>query len=133
MRIEVSNANKLSQIAREMARYASMNDAHDRALLQGAAVGEMMAKRALTTGFTRAIDTGYLRASTRITEFVSGSYAKITSVADYGIYVHEGTSKMRSRPYMDVASEKMVPELERVALKNGVDILNKVIGGVLSL
>lgn len=50
-----------------------------------------------------AVDTGFLRGSI---DYSSGaSEATVTAQAEYGIYVHDGTSRMPGRPFLSTAAE----------------------------
>lgn len=80
------------------------------ALEEAGFIIEARAKVALTRGPTRAIDTGYLRDTTRFYRFEPGRLkAEVYSIAEYAIYVHEGLathSTIGPRRYMQVAAEK---------------------------
>lgn len=54
------------------------------------------------------VDTGTLKNSIR-SEFPSPTKAIIAPHTDYAIYVELGTQKMRARPYMRPAAEKVAP------------------------
>lgn len=66
---------------------------------------ERGAKSALTTGYTRAIKSGYLRASTAV-QSLSRLEASVYPLAKYAIFVHDGTRYMRPRPFMAVAVDE---------------------------
>ena len=57
------------------------------------------------------VDTGRLRAS--ISSQIMPLTATIAPHTDYAIYVHEGTYKMRERPFMGWGTEKAKPHIER--------------------
>lgn len=74
---------------------------------------EGSAKAALTEGPTRAIDTGLLRATTRMYEYYPDRLeAHIYSIVPYAIFVHEGTKNMRPRPYMKEALRQAQPAIQ---------------------
>lgn len=51
------------------------------------------------------VDTGRMRASIYTT--ISSTMAIVQPKVDYAIYVHEGTSKMKARPFMANALDKV--------------------------
>ena len=74
---------------------------------------ERASKEALTTGWTRAIRTGRLRAETKVQD-VQPLKGSVYSNVNYAVYVHEGTYKMRERPYFRVAADKSRPDIKRI-------------------
>lgn len=77
-------------------------------------LAEAAAKTALTVGPTRAIRTGFLRASTGMHEFLPLQFtAKIYPTAPYAIYVHEGTQHMPARPFMKEAIRTATPDIRQ--------------------
>lgn len=107
-------------------------DGFRNALLETAKLLERHSKIALTVGDTRAIDTGRLRASIGGGEFTGGgftegigrtvasTFAIIQPQVHYAVYVHEGTTRMRPRPFFVRAIETGLPDIER-ALKFHID------------
>ena len=85
----------------------------------GAEILRRGAIKAITTGTTRAIDTSRLRNSIRIftrTRFKSN----ISTNVNYAPFVHEGTSRMRKRPFMTRGiklSKKSVEKFFNFAVK----------------
>lgn len=76
------------------------------------------AKKEVTTGKNRAIDTGLMRS--RINVISKGELQKIIRPeTNYAIYVHEGTKKMKSRPFMYDSVDKVENEIKDLA---GVEI-----------
>lgn len=90
-----------------------VGQAISRAIKQSAFILEREAKIALTTGYTRAIDTGRLRSENVVRE-LSDVRASIYPLVDYAVYVHEGTFKMKSRPWMRVAVANASSEVRTV-------------------
>lgn len=64
-----------------------------------------------------AVDTGNLLNS--VTTSISGDgrhgsmTAEVGPTAEYGIYVHEGTSRMGARPFLTTAFDSRAPLLEK--------------------
>ena len=100
--IRVSGLNLLR--AKMLTAPRRIGKAISRAIKKSAFDLEAQAKKALTTGPTRAIDTGTLRSGTQV-QSISDTKAEVWSLVDYAIYVHEGTYKMRARPYMNEAAK----------------------------
>jgi len=61
------------------------------------------------------VDTGRLRSSINTSYGIGplGIGAKVATDVEYAIYVHEGTSRMRARPFMKQAAEMSVPQIEK--------------------
>jgi len=59
------------------------------------------------------VDTGYLRSSISTTITGGGNSSQVAAevgpTANYGIYVEEGTSRMRPQPYMGPALDRVAP------------------------
>ena len=73
------------------------------AMLRSIVAVEAEAKRLVTRGSLRAIETGILRASivgiiTEVTRRMIKGQVGVNVF--YGLYVHEGTSKMKPRPFL---------------------------------
>lgn len=75
-----------------------------KAIRKSAFAIQASAQSALTTGWTRALDTGRLRADTTVRE-IGPMRATIYPTVFYAIFVHEGTRFMRRRPFMQVGVE----------------------------
>lgn len=80
---------------------------------EAAAVVEGESKKAITSGYTRAILTGNLRRSIGIGE-IRPFRATVRPTAYYATYVHEGTSRMRPRPFMKVGLENSHDAIEKI-------------------
>lgn len=86
---------------------------------------ERAAKKALTTGHTRAIKTGRLRSDTRVRS-VTGFRATVFPTVNYAIFIHEGTRFMRPRPFMRVAAKDVVKDVERIFDRRVKSLLRKI-------
>ena len=75
-----------------------------RAIKESAFILEAESKMALTEGPTRALDTGLLRSQNVVRE-LSDVRAAVYPLVHYAVYVHEGTYKMRARPWFQVAAK----------------------------
>lgn len=81
-------------------------------IAEAAMIAEDESKKAITTGPTRAIDTGRLRS-----ELVPREIDKlhlrtsIYPIVNYGVYVHDGTGRMRARPFFTVAKKGAEPRI----------------------
>lgn len=75
------------------------------------------------------VDTGNLRDTHVRTKATRGSFqAKIEPTAPYAQFVHEGTSRMQPRPWLEYAKKKGQPEIDKLAkemLKNITKDLGK--------
>ena len=127
--IEIRGQEKLAKLARNM---ASVNvDSHfTNALKEAAFIAEGGIKRAIT--YMDAVDTGYMRASTRITKFERGKHgeAAIGPTADYSIYVHEGTDRMRARPFIEYGYAMTHKSIDRVLEGTAFTISKEIVRGV---
>lgn len=75
---------------------------------------ELAAKQAITSGPTRAIDTGRLRSELIPRDMsINGLSVSIYPLVEYGLYVHEGTSRMAARPFFKVAVLEAGPDIEK--------------------
>lgn len=68
------------------------------------------------------VDTGRLRAS-HIRK-ITPTQGTVTPTANYAIYVHEGTSRMRARPFLKKALIDSTPEIKREFAKVGKKVEN---------
>ena len=74
-----------------------------------------------------AVDTGALMNSISTTITGDGRHgtmsAEIGPTVEYGIYVHEGTSRMPGRPFLTDAYERRIGPFEQVLGRLGEDAL----------
>lgn len=82
-------------------------DTLDQRLLEVGMFVENKAKENCTS--MKAVDTGTLRAS--ITSKADNNKVSIGTNVEYGVYVHEGTSKMDARPFLRNAVFEHIPEI----------------------
>jgi HK97 gp10 family phage protein len=75
--------------------------------------GESQAKLKITE--MDAIDTGYLRNSIDNKVSLQDKKVSIGTNTDYSIYVHEGTRKMRARPFLKDAIYENIENIQRLA------------------
>lgn len=121
LNMTVSGERRLAEIARNFAKN-NVKDEQSRAIKEIAFASERGIKQALTVGETRAIDTGLLRASTRLTKFTSDE-ARVGPNVDYDIFVHEGTRFMRARPFIPAGVKMAGGEIKRIIEKSGSKIV----------
>lgn len=118
IKMNVLGLEKVSAFARRLAKVdvrGSLEDAVKRVAY--------IAEGAIKIGITdmRAVDTGFMRASTRVLQFKAGlsPEAHVGPEADYAIYVHEGTSRMRARPFIPFGIAKRTAEIRGVMIQTG--------------
>lgn len=70
------------------------------------------------------VDTGYLRASHRST--FRTLYGEVMPTAKYAIYVHEGTRKMRKRPFLFNAVKSNEGRVQSVFTEKLQGVLNEI-------
>lgn len=99
--------NKFAEAPEKVAQAIS------RAIKTSAFILEAESKRALTEGSTRAIATGLLRSQNVVRE-LSDIRAAVYPLVHYAVYVHEGTYKMRARPWFQVAAKNASPMVREV-------------------
>jgi len=75
-------------------------------------------------GYGIPVDTGALR-STRVQKF-GDLRGEVGTSREYGIFVHQGTSRMRARPYLEKSAEKAMPKIDK-HFSNAIDKVLKVI------
>lgn len=110
-KIEIPELKKFT--AKMLARAPKLIRALSEGVEAAGFMTERAAKSALTEGPTRAIDTGLLRATTRMYEYYPDRLeAQIYSIVPYAIFVHEGTKNMRPRPYMKEALRQAQPDIQ---------------------
>lgn len=73
-------------------------------------------------GSKRALDTGQMRSNMGMKVEGDKGIVHSSPVTDYSVYVHEGTRKMRARPFLTATGKKLTVEktLENI-LKKHVD------------
>ncbi len=74
------------------------------------------------------IDTGALRRSLSAGTSFRDFYGEIYPYMEYAIYVHEGTYKMRARPFLKTAMDRDYSEVKRIfesELGTGLDNIVK--------
>ena len=108
---------KMQGMAKARSRFSALprhfGSAIADAVKESAFIIERQSKIAISTGQTKAIDTGRLRGSIAIQE-LKPFRATIIPTTNYAIYVHEGTSRMRPRRFMKRGIENSKAEIERV-------------------
>lgn len=100
---------------------------------------ERETKKVITTGSLRAIDTGRLRASIGGGKFRGGEYAKghgikfrefygeVGTNVKYSPYIHEGTYKMRARPFLREGAKEANSTIEKWFKQAGDNILKDLV------
>jgi len=117
--IEISiSCKELPQIIKMMERYPEMTNENIRDVFK-----IMLPEIERYAKMDAPVDTGRLRADIGTTFNEKELEGVVYNTVEYAIYVHEGTYKMKSRPYMrraifDQAAIKMKRELERNVLKD---------------
>lgn len=113
IKIDAPGMRKLKERFKE--RPAKVVSALREALHKAAFVLEAESKRAITYGETRAIDTGRLRSELIVRELSTRELkASIYPIVFYGTLVHEGTYKMRGRPFFQVAARQGRPQAQDI-------------------
>jgi len=115
MQFKIDGLGELSKIAQNMAT-ANIKDRLTESLVEAAFIAEGKIKRAITD--YKAIDTGFMRGSTRINE-MSDTQAEIGPNAEYSVYVHGGTSFMQARPFIDLGVKLMEKDLDKIMDRTG--------------
>jgi len=64
-----------------------------------------------------AVDTGRLRSSMTYEVHSESQSVTVGTDVEYAIYVHEGTSRMRGRPYLMDSILHFIKEYEEIAVK----------------
>lgn len=82
-------------------------------MLQGAAITET------------PVDTGRLRSAHQIK--VGAFESKVYNKVQYASFVHDGTSRMRARPFYEWAKDKKEDDMTRVFEKGLDNIIKKII------
>lgn len=112
--IEIKGLDKL--IAKASKYPKSIIGGIARGIRESAFVLEAESKKAITQGETRAIDTGRLRADIIVRQITPLS-ATIGPLVHYAVYVHEGTHKMRPRPYLTKGAEMANDKIKGIFTK----------------
>jgi len=98
----------LAELQKNLARSKSIINKHyARAIKRGSLILE----RDLKTGGYMPVRTGLLKGSIRTA--IQPLKATIAPHTDYAIYVHEGTWKMKARPFLDTALQNKRAEVEK--------------------
>lgn len=125
--ITVRGANKVTAALKRFDAVAQMEVL--RALEMAGLVVEAEAKKLLSEGALKAVDTGRLRASITTRLAASGGFARgdpeaqIGTNVHYAIYVHEGTPHMNPRPFLLTAlinKQKQVEAIVAGAIKRSM-------------
>jgi len=74
---------------------------------------ETEAKKEITSGTNKAVDTGRLRDSID-SELVSDDEVRIGTNVEYATYVELGTSKMAPRPFLRTGGQKSKSEITKI-------------------
>lgn len=71
-------------------------------------------------GSERAVDTGAMRSGINLEKKGKQAIIQTSPKTDYAIYVHEGTNKMRARPFMRATKKKLerTKKLEQIFKKH---------------
>ena len=109
--IQVEGLDKVKKKFTIMPR--KVGQAISKAIKESAFIIEGEAKTALTIGPTRAIKTGTLRSQNTVRE-LSDIRASIYPLVQYAVLVHEGTKRMRPRPWMEVAAKEATPRVQEI-------------------
>lgn len=85
-------------------------------------IGEFLVKEAKNRC---PVDTGYLRSKTKyyLSKMFGQNYLTIGNNCEYCIYVHEGTRRMRARPFLRYAMQSNIGRvaiLAKQAFKRGL-------------
>jgi len=75
-------------------------------------------------GYGIPVDTGLLRG-TRVQRF-GNLKGEVGTTREYGIYVHEGTARMRRRPYLEESFKKAESKIEKHFDKAIDNVLRKI-------
>lgn len=125
--IKIEGQEKLRRLANNFAR-VNVKPFAENAILAGA----LRIERAIRN--VTPVDTGFLKSSVR-TEKIEGG-AKIAehsikrSGSGYGFYVHEGTWKMKARPFFKWGLEDERATLENIAKRAGIKIEAELVKGI---
>lgn len=111
VRVQLKGLKKFRNIVASLPK--SVLSEVQKGIREAAFVVERNSKIAIVTPPTRAIKHGILRDSIRVAE-VKPFQAKVRPTANYAVYVHEGTRRMRPRPFMTVGLKDSVRDIENI-------------------
>ena len=112
--VKIKGLDKLNKITgKAQQRFASELG---KGIKEAAFIIEGGSKKAITQGETRAIDTGRLRADIMVRS-ITPQRAIIAPVVKYAIFVHEGTNKLRPRPFLEKGIDISEKQVKRVFIK----------------
>ena len=71
------------------------------------------------------VDTGFLKSSMRTGTEGNGAYARgwVGPIANYGIYVEQGTSQNRAQPFLRPATDAVLPGYEQALEQIGREVI----------
>ena len=126
LEMTVAGQDKLALLSRNLRKTASAKMGNTM-LSDAANIVEAKMKESVTTGETRAIDTGLLRSSMRVRSLTKksafiGPYATNNAGQDYSGFVHNETKFMKARPFLEVTVRLASKKLDEMFDKS----LNKV-------
>lgn len=107
--IRIEGMDKLKKYLKERPR--EIAQAISRAIKTSGFILEAESKKALTSGANRAIRTGKLRSENVVRE-LSDLRVAIYPLVQYAVYVHEGTFRMRARPWFNEAGKNAGPQIK---------------------
>lgn len=111
IKIQIKNLSEVSKRMREAPE--RVGNALGRAMAKAGFVLEAESKKAVTSGPTRALRTGRLRADLVVRELTPIS-VKVYPIVNYAVFVHEGTYKMEARPFFEVAAHEAGPRVQEI-------------------
>lgn len=87
-------------------------------------------KRGYSQPYPVSVNTGQLKRSLKIKKISNGKYKVFADIeiANYADWVHNGTSRMRPRPFLDDAVKSVINSGRYVEIANGV--LEEFLGGL---
>ena len=100
-----------------------VGQAISRAIKESSFIIEKEAKTALTLGPTRALLTGTLRSQNVVRE-LSDLHATVYPLVNYAVFVHEGTQRMKARPWMQAAAKEAKSQVQDI-FQNVIDDILK--------
>ena len=120
----------MNKLARNLRVKSNVTTPLEKAIQQAAFISEAGIKLATTS--VKAVDTGFMRASTRVTSFKPGGDAMATvgPTAEYSIYVHEGTRFVKSRPFIPLGVKLKSKSLDSLMKRTGIKIGLNLVSGV---
>ena len=87
-------------------------------------------KRGYSQPYPISVNTGQLRRSLKIKKIANGKYKVFadSEIANYAHWVHDGTSRMRPRPFLDDGVKSVINTGRYIEIAN--DILDEFLGGI---